>query len=187
MGQCVGHRKNGERCKRPPIKGGTVCYNHGGAARQVKAKAAVRLEISKWQLGDITEDPGEVLQRLVTQSSRRIEMYSAEMERLLTERDSLHDLLVGDALNEFGNKVGEWISGMALLEGQERDRAANFAAKAVAAGLGERQQRLAERQGELLATLIRAVMADPRLNLSESQQLMVIPVMREQMALTVGK
>lgn len=41
--RCTAHRKNGDRCQRPPIKGGTVCYHHGGAAKQVREAAQRRL------------------------------------------------------------------------------------------------------------------------------------------------
>lgn len=37
-------KKTGQRCKRPPIVGGTVCSMHGGSAPQVKA-AAVRRQV----------------------------------------------------------------------------------------------------------------------------------------------
>lgn len=36
-------RTTGKRCTQPPIPGGTVCRYHGGAAPQVKRKAALRL------------------------------------------------------------------------------------------------------------------------------------------------
>lgn len=35
---------SGQRCKRRPIPGGTVCIKHGGGAPQVKAAAARRLD-----------------------------------------------------------------------------------------------------------------------------------------------
>jgi hypothetical protein len=63
--------------------------------------------------------------------------------------------------------TGEAIRGLAKLESDERDRCAGFAAKAVAAGIAERQVRLAERQGELLAGVIRKVLGD--LGLSPEQ------------------
>lgn len=36
-------KQSGERCKRRPIPGGTVCVMHGGAAPQVQEKAMDRL------------------------------------------------------------------------------------------------------------------------------------------------
>ncbi|RFZ35141.1 hypothetical protein DAVIS_04691 [Mycobacterium marinum] len=41
--QCVGHKKNGERCKNAAILGGTVCKFHGGASKHVRNAARVRL------------------------------------------------------------------------------------------------------------------------------------------------
>jgi hypothetical protein len=43
--QCTATAKStGERCQRPAIKGGTVCYQHGGASEQVQNKAQERLD-----------------------------------------------------------------------------------------------------------------------------------------------
>lgn len=42
--RCTAHsRTSGKQCGQPPIPGGTVCRFHGGAAPQVKLKAAERL------------------------------------------------------------------------------------------------------------------------------------------------
>jgi hypothetical protein len=65
--------------------------------------------------------------------------------------------------------TGEAIRGLVTLEAQERDRAAGMAAKAVAAGLATRQVELAERQGALVADLIRSLLADPELGLTAAQ------------------
>lgn len=56
--------------------------------------------------------------------------------------------------------TGEAIRGLAKLEAEERDRCANFAAKAVAAGLAERMVRLAERQGAMLAAILVGALED---------------------------
>lgn len=64
--------------------------------------------------------------------------------------------------------TGEQIRGLADLEAKERDRCANFAAKAVAAGLAKRQVELAERQGALIASLINAVFDE--LDLTDEQR-----------------
>lgn len=43
--QCTATAKStGERCERDAIKGGEVCYVHGGSAPQVKNKAKERIE-----------------------------------------------------------------------------------------------------------------------------------------------
>jgi len=178
---CTGTTKAGTPCKRPPIAGALVCRVHGGAAPQVKAKAAVRAEVMRWGLGDAHIDPGEVLLRLVSQSAVRAERYAAELDEHVAESNTLREALVAQAYGEFG-PVGEYIRGLATLEAQERDRCANFAAKAIAAGLAERQVRLAERQGALIAEVLRSVMADEALGLSEEQRHAMPGVIRRHLA-----
>lgn len=79
--------------------------------------------------------------------------------------------------------TGEAIRGLAKLESEERDRCAGFAAKAIAAGLAERQVRLAEKQGALIADVLRAVLNDPELGLSAEQRGAVPGVTRRHLAL----
>jgi hypothetical protein len=44
--QCTAKSKqSGQRCKRAPIPGGTVCHNHGGGAPQVQRTARERLAL----------------------------------------------------------------------------------------------------------------------------------------------
>jgi hypothetical protein len=56
--------------------------------------------------------------------------------------------------------TGEAIRGLADLEAKERDRCANFAAKAVAAGLMKRQVELAEAQGQLMVKMVMAALSE---------------------------
>lgn len=175
-----------QRCGRKAIAGGNVCQVHGGSAPQVKAHAAVRAAVAKWAPGTEMRDPGEVLLQLVTQSIMRAERYAEELDALIAESPDLRDALIGDAYGEHGTKVGEYIRGLAVLEAQERDRAASFAQKAIAAGLAERQVRLAERQGEMLALILKGVIENPQLQLSEAQKTLFPVVIREQLQL-VGK
>jgi hypothetical protein len=49
-----------------------VCSSHGGAAPQVRARAAVRDEVFRWGLGNVDVDPGETLLKLVAQSAARL-------------------------------------------------------------------------------------------------------------------
>jgi hypothetical protein len=196
--QCTAvSKQTGKQCKAKATPGGTVCRWHGGAAGQVKAKAAVRAELLGWGLGDATVDPGEVLLRLVTQSAARAERYAMLLEEAYeaaerlkrsfdagaleideskemaeTAREDLDRIfntggvaaLVGNtygAAKDVGVYVtGEAIRGLADLEAKERERCANFASKAVAAGLAERTVRIAERQGQLMVEMVHAALRE---------------------------
>lgn len=189
MAQCTAKAKTtGKRCGRSAIVGGTVCRIHGGSVPKVAALAAVRAEVSKWQLGDAVDDPGEVLLRLVTQSRMRVEQYAAEIERKVAELGpgmTLEVVLVGDTMisTEAGSeKSGEYIRGLVQLEAQERDRLANFCAKAIAAGLAERTVRMAERQGELLAAVLLSVIGSTLLNLTPAQKKVFPDVIRAELS-----
>ena len=61
--QCKAKSKqSGRRCRNAAIAGGTVCRMHGGGARQVKRKAALReLEAVKAMI-----DPKRILEELAT-------------------------------------------------------------------------------------------------------------------------
>jgi len=64
--QCTATAKStGKRCQRPAIKGGTVCYQHGGAADQVQKKAEERLdEMADSVTAELQERLDEVFARL---------------------------------------------------------------------------------------------------------------------------
>jgi hypothetical protein len=182
--RCRATTRRGNPCKHYPIPGGFVCFLHGGAAPQTKAKAAVRAAVMHWGLSDVHADPGETLLRLVSQASARVAHYSRELERLVGEQPgaTLEKILIGDAWGE-GGKQGEYIRGMVALESTERDRCANFCRLAIAAGLAERQVKLAERQGALMAELLREVLADPALGLTATQRGAVPGLIRQHLAL----
>lgn len=180
--QCAAYRSNGDRCRRLAIAGGTVCRLHGGDSRKSRAVAELKHEVATWTLGKATEDPGEVMLRLVTQSALRVQQYGAEVARMVAEEPQLRRALVGDAYGEFG-KQGEYVRGMVVLEERERDRCANFCRIAIAAGIAERQVRLAERQGALLIELFRVVLADVSLGLTPTQQAKVPHLIRRHLHL----
>lgn len=66
---------------------------------------------------------------------------------------------------------GEAIRGLVQLEAQERDRVVKFAKAAHDMGIAEREIRIAEQQGELLASAVRRILDG--LNLSVEQQRIV--------------
>lgn len=182
--RCSAHNRAKGPCGRWPIDGANVCDHHGGKSPQVLAKAAVVVEVRRWGLGGTDVDPGEMLLRLLSQSAARVQDLSAEIESLVDESPTLRDALVGTAQGEWG-PTGEYIRGLAQLEAAERDRCATFAAKAIAAGLAERTVRLAERQGALIADLMRKIVDDPELGLTPEQR-RAFPVVAERVLALVG-
>jgi hypothetical protein len=153
------------------MKGQMVCRVHGGASPQAKAAAERRLalqaidaDITSWGLGGTDVDPGETLLRLLAQARARAQVYAAEVARVVSEH-GLQEALIGDRLvlnpdSGTMTKIDEYIRGLAVLENQERDRAARFSEMAIKAGLAERQVRLAERQGALIEQVLVAVFED---------------------------
>lgn len=160
-GGCTAHSKRSKLlCDGNAVDGTELCRMHPGKTlARAKAEGAVRTAVLAWGLGDVCADPGEVLLRLVTQSAARAQAYAAELEQQVADDGALRKALIGQAYGEFG-PVGEYVRGLVRLEAEERDRCAGMATKAIAAGLAERQVRLAERQGALLAEVIRRVLED---------------------------
>lgn len=83
-------------------------------------------------------------------------------------------------------ETGEAIRALVTLYNQERDRCASFAKTAVAAGLAERQVRLAEKQGALIADVLRAVLGDASLGLSAEQRAAAPAAIRRHLALVAS-
>lgn len=154
------HRNRaGDLCAQNVITGTTTCRNHSGkSVARAKAQGQVVMELRRWGLGDSDVDPGELLLRLVSQSAARIAAYAAEMERIVAEAGSLEKAIVGEVWvtddQGVARKSGEYHRAMSRKEDEERDRGAKFAALAVSAGLAERQVRLAERYGGMVAAMI---------------------------------
>lgn len=177
--RCSRLRADGQPCRANAVRGTDPlsCRRHAGKKLSViRAEVAVRETVRAWGLGDTNTDPGELLLRLVSQAATRAAAYAQELERLVAENGiDLQAALTGETWITVGDgdtvKAGEYIKAIVQLEAAERDRAANFATKAVAAGLAERQVRLAEQQGQLLASVIKAVLGD--LNLTPDQQRLV--------------
>ncbi|MFC4244955.1 hypothetical protein ACFOYW_16390 [Gryllotalpicola reticulitermitis] len=129
--------------------------------------------------------------RLITQSRRRTEIYGAEIERKVAEGKKIwgdeftvERIAIGDTMIPMGDgiaqKAGEYIRGLIQLESDERDRLAVFSSKAIAAGLAERQIRLTERHGQMLAMTMGAIMDD--LGLTKEQRVALPDVIRREVA-----
>lgn len=169
----------------------------GKTGKRAKAQGAVVVELSRWGLTDETVDPAETLLRLLAQSRRRADLYAELLQKAFDgDPDFPAELggaglsaLVGFkyALTRDGDPVAveEATRGLAELEAAERDRCARFAKLALDAGIAERQVRLAEQQGAMVADVIDRVLA--ALGLSDEQRALVPTIVpRELRAVTAG-
>jgi hypothetical protein len=184
--------RTGDRCKRWPVAGGTVCPSHGGRAPQVRdaaerrqAEARIRAELgdlADFRAGDAGADPIETLLRLLTQSRRRADLYAEllqqQYERAAEDPDGDDRLPVGiKAL--IGHKravagegytvpVEEAVRALVGLEADERDRCARYSKLALDAKVDERMTTLQETQAALVADALGAALAE--LGLSHEDQ-----------------
>lgn len=172
-------------CRLPPIRGGTVCWKHGGGASQVRAKAAARVEAERLaraagRLGVAREvDAGQALLELVYEAAGNVEFYRDLVARLNSvpvsvgegdgqEQDGpLLDGLYGRMFHQSGVPTGEAKRHILVqLYDDERDRLKEYAATVVKVGLAERQVQVAEVQAALVARVVMAILDDPELGLS---------------------
>jgi len=180
-GHFGGKRTDGNLCVAPVIKGTKRCWLHSGITRkEAKAKGAVVLELQRWGIDGRTElaDPGLTLLQLVSQAADRVRLYSnllAEAYEIQQGEDvagGLAGLMRGNGrvasligyrygVDKEGNRfpIEEAIRGLVQLEAQERDRCAQMATKAIAAGLAERQVRMAEQVGMQIVEIFRRIEA----------------------------
>lgn len=137
---------SGQQCKRWAIAGGTVCRAHGGAAGQVKQKAAARLALA------------EALERGDRRPSWEVLADAAHTLDVVAQQ--VRDQIVG----------GEPVTSVLierLIDATERQ--AKLAKTVLDAGIDERRQRLAERQGAALATVLAAVLGEFGLQISDGR------------------
>jgi hypothetical protein len=186
-GGCTRRTKSGGICDGPAITGTDTCRMHAGRRpAQARAIGAVAVEVAAWGLTDQTVDPAETLLRLLTQSARRAALYADLLERQYVDKGVAALVGVKVALDADGNAVdlGEYIRGLAELEAAERDRCAKFAKLALDAGIAERQVRLAERQGALVADAVGRIL--DALGLTAEQQALVATVVPRELRAIAG-
>lgn len=167
--QCTGTViKTGKRCTLPPIIGGTVCHKHGGSAPQVRAAARRRVSeaealkvLAAMDVPPMT-DPLTALERLAGLAVALVDVALGQLAKL--------DSMVGpDHQGDERAKVH------VQLLGQFMDRAQKFAADLARLNLDERiagmHALVLVRQSELMAGLVRAILAE--LRLTPEQQVLV--------------
>ena len=137
-------KSTGQRCRSNPIKGGTVCIKHGGAAPQVRAKANRRLQEAEAALAV------QVLggRRDITPTEALLEEVQWTAGHVAWLRERLHEQATDDLTSS------PWYT----LYLKERDHLVVATAAALRAGVEERRVQLAEHQGSLLASAITRIL-----------------------------
>lgn len=167
---CVAHIKHGERkgerCRRSPTLGATVCKTHGAAAPQVKRLAKRRVTVAKVTKaiqGEVVgpvSDPFATLELLAGEAFRYFEVFRSRVEELQSVR------------YESGQGF-EQIRGEAQLMGQYLDRAQKFAETLARLPLEERRVRVTEFQMRQVVTAFDAAVAAVALTPSQRDDLRV--------------
>ena len=164
--RCRGKAKStGERCPQYAIRGGTVCYHHGGAAPQTKAAAQRRLDAQALQADaeavlaheglEPIEDPLDELGKLASAAR-------ALMHQLGKQVNALENI------ETFDEKRAPQVRVAVELYERAMDRTHRMLDSLIRHGYTERQVALAESEAMLVAGIIRRVLAG--LGLTAEQQ-----------------
>lgn len=166
-------KQSGVRCKRYPIRGGTVCAIHGGKTPVVVAAAKRRLEETEAEkavvLFGARRDvmPGDALLEEVQWTAGHVgwlrlkvqELEARDLEWNLTREQDTKDGM----MERHDASPSVWYS----LYERERKHLVAASTAALRAGVEERRVRLAESQGQQVAAVIQRVLDG--LGLSEVQ------------------
>lgn len=138
----------GEGCRKDAMKGGTVCRSHGGAARQVKAAAAVRVSeadalatLTRMEIAPV-DDPLHELALLAGEA--------LQWKQLL--RTVVSDL----ASLGYAGATGEQVRASVQLYAASLDRLEKILVSIARLRIDERLAAISERQAEVVIAAINA-------------------------------
>lgn len=192
---CGAKTRAGTPCLAAPCKGSKRCRMHGGAAPQVKAKAAERIAEGKARKAletygqKVDVDPITALLDEVCWTAGHVawlreRVREIEVEALVWGKT---EQVVKGATEFEGTDTTEAAAPNIWLTLYQKERAHLVAVckAAISAGIEERRVRLAERQGDLIVQVLQKIFGD--LNLTPEQLALVPQVvparLREMMAL----
>lgn len=184
-------------CHQAAVAGTAVCVNHGGQPTDLlKAQGQARITAFSALGASPSIEPGAAVLASLHMSWLRVHLYARLLEEQV-EADGAYGpgglssavgVTAGGVERQVsadgvGGLIGHTYSADKMagifaasearralvdLEAQERDRCVRYAKTAHDMGIAEREVRLAEKQGELLASVIRNVLGD--LDLTAEQQ-----------------
>jgi hypothetical protein len=185
------------RCLAWPIRGGFVCYKrHGGKAPQVREAARLRLERERAEQAVATFglpreiDPFDALKEELARTAGHV----AWLQEIIAEMEPV-DLVWGETSEEASATIGTgtgakgddsmsntsssrseaglttWLK----IYQDERRHYVTVAATAIKCGIAEREVKLLEQQGKMIADIFRAFINDPELAVEpEVRQTMLV-------------
>lgn len=192
--KCGARKTDGSACPNWAMNGQLVCHAHGGRAPQAKAKAIERVSelraIKAVETYGLPLDisPGDALLDEVRYTAGHV-AWLRERVRELEEDDLVWGRTekVRKNATEFkgvdttyGATPNVWLD----LYMRERKHLVDVAKAAIAAGIEERKVRLAEQQGQLVATVIRGILGD--LKLTPEQRELVAEVVPRRLRALAG-
>ena len=168
--------RSGKRCRAYAIVGGTVCRAHGGAAPQTKAKAAQRVAVEAAE--------ADAYKVLAHHAVRPLTDPLDAMSRLAAEVAAFKDALAArvnalTSLSYTATGAGtEQLRGAVVLYERALDRTGRLLDMLAKRGWEERKVVLAERNGQLLAGVVQAILGQLGLT-TEQQELVAVVVPAE--------
>jgi hypothetical protein len=185
--ECKAQRKHGAGdCHAIAIEGTPYCRMHAGVSLEVaKAQGQARITAFSALGGTPSIEPGYAVLASLHLSWLRLHLYASLLEQQVgadeAERAALSDALTDGAADDQPAPEGvrglightyaadkaagifasaEAVRALVQLEAQERDRVVRFAKTAHDMGIAEREVKLAESQGALLAAVVRGILGD---------------------------
>lgn len=162
---CTSPKRNGEPCRRPPVKGALVCFQHGGQLPPVRKAAAVALteekirrEISSMRDIAPMTGVGDIYNELLEVASA-----CRQWRLLLQDRVSYLQNLGYSTLES-----GEQVRADVMLFERALERSAKVGESLARLNLDERKAALDERTAAQVGLCIQLILSD--LNLTEEQQ-----------------
>jgi hypothetical protein len=191
---CVGHIRSGVRrgepCRQHPRKGLSVCDKHGVNGRALAAAERRAQTVKAEHLlrrfgGPIDTTPTEALLDTVKWTAGYVAWLREKVADVRTDQQLVWGMTrakLGGEDNGVTHAAGPnaWL----VLLADWQDRLVRVCAESIKAGIAERQVRIAEAQGQLLADVIRAVLRD--LRLSPEQESLVAEVVPRHLRAVAG-
>lgn len=167
-------KRTGKRCGRFPAPGATVCKWHGGAAKQVKAKAAKRQVEAQAQrmvaLAGVDQDPIEHLIECL-QRAKALENVWGEMVAAIDEKAEEESKADGFLRGELGYEETESDKGFTDMMVRPKDRlmAVDSRGESKVHPYMDEYQRAIERRAKFAKMCLDAGVAEKQVELYEQQ------------------